>query len=112
MNEMRMFPATVGLPDGQTVTPALLHVQDGVVYVFATRDVWPAGLAVERGSNRMVVFRSAAAGPVGKPGPPPASALTIATDDGLLEVAAGGGCGCNHPLKRWRPKPRHLVVTL
>lgn len=29
---------------------------------------------------------------------------TLSTEAGDVEVAKGGGCGCSHPLKRWRPE--------
>ena len=29
---------------------------------------------------------------------------TLTTEAGDVEIAKSGGCGCSHPLKRWRPE--------
>lgn len=83
-----LFPAAVTLPDGTTHQPARLDTSNGTVRAWALIDGFPTLVAswpldqvetrVERGRR------------------------SFTTRDGTL-ITGARGCGCGHPLKRFRP---------
>ena len=97
MSDLRLFPMHVTLPDGRQVRPAMLTVRGGVLEVFAHRQD-AAGDDVGRHVVR--AYRGAVTGTEGT------RDLYVAdTDGGTVTAIRDGGCGCGHPLKRFRPPP-------
>lgn len=85
------FPVAVTMPDGREYRPAKVYAHGGVTDVYVwNRDTQEAdlvatlpGLPVDAGFRQWQV--------------------------GDVRIAATGGCGCGHPLKRWSP-PRPVTT--
>lgn len=109
----RLFPKMVTCPAG-TVTPALVVVQPDEAgqpwaYVFAAQADWPGGTSAGR---RVMLVGAYRVDGVPPEGPPPANQQILSYGGGpVVTLAAAGGCGCSHPLKRWRPTPKFLDDT-
>lgn len=95
MSEPRhaLFPARVTLPDGTTHHPCRLATDTaGTTHLYAWIDQGPVELAhwpattLTRADDR----------DRGRP-------LALTAPDGTLIDGRNAGCGCGHPMKRWRP---------
>lgn len=91
---MIQFPVAVTLPDGTFHKPAKAYSHEGVTDLY----VW------DRTSQAAALVGSFP----GELEPAGFRQWTIANDGAPIAVAATGGCGCGHPLKRWAP-PRPVV---
>lgn len=101
----RKYPATVTLPDGRVVARGLvLHVGDDLA-VYAARSAHPDGEATRSPRIvRVATFpRELEDGTKAKVRQVEKNVWTIPTDAGDVQIVKAGGCGCNDPLKTWRP---------
>lgn len=83
-----LFPAAVTLPDGTVHQPARLDTHQGTVRAWALVDGFPTLVAswpLDQLTSRVERGRR-----------------TFTTLDGAL-ITGAKGCGCSHPLKRFRP---------
>lgn len=92
---MIQFPVAVTMPDGTVHRPAKVYAHQGQTDIYVwDRDARDAALvATLTGEPESSGFRQWI---VAVEAPEP------------VRIAATGGCGCGHPLKRWSP-PRPVV---
>jgi hypothetical protein len=93
-----VFPAAVELPDGTVVQPAKVDTVDGVVRVWALIDRRPGLVATIDAdllappvdtSERWLTVKG--------------RALHVRHVGPDVKIAKAAGCGCSHPMKRFRP---------
>lgn len=96
------WPAQVHLPDGTVIRQAKVFATSVGLYIYTGR---PDG---DQPDYYFPIDYS-------KTPPPPADyalrqkAIRIITPHGEVRVYKLGGCGCNHPLKAWRPTWAHRI---
>lgn len=88
MAAINLFPARVVTPDGVNYPVARIDTRKGQVRVWSVVDNQPT-LIAEWPQDQVDT-------PRGKPG-----LIALAADG--TEIRKGAGCGCRHPLKRFRP---------
>lgn len=86
---MLQFPVQVTIPGPVVYKPAKVYAAAGVTHVYVWRDGAAVEVATLDGTPEAAGFRQWRVGDV--------------------LIAATGGCGCGHPLKRWSP-PRPVVA--
>lgn len=88
-----LFPARVTLPDGTVHHPCRVATDTaGITRVWAWIDDGP----VELGHWDATEIDRADGRDSGRP-------LALTAPDGTLLDGRDAGCGCGHPMKRWRP---------
>lgn len=91
---MNLFPALVTGADGTVYqTCRVLSGPEGTVAYWWDREIGDARAVVT--TDAQLVANA-----------PNSRHYTLATEDGTVHVSRTHGCGCGHPMKRWRlPKP-------
>ena len=82
---INVFPAAVKLTDGPTYSPAKVDTAGDIVRVWAL---------VGREPTLVASFEAATL--------QPGTGKVLASSD-AVEIVRRSGCGCSHPLKRFRP---------
>lgn len=93
---MILYPVAIQNPDGSVRhKPAKVYAHDGYTEVY----VWDR----DAGDAAQVMRLE------GSPVPNGFRQWKVTTGEGDVLIAATGGCGCSHPLKRWSP-PRPVIA--